>query len=118
MSEEASTSIVTTDETTVQEIPRYEMPNPFNYTEQQKSVRAKAIRDAIKDYPNVSPMWIEWIYDVIQNKDPEEVQRIMDNNEWDVPPEKQHDQGGVVKSLVIEDPTDEPTGGQFPELTQ
>jgi NADH:ubiquinone oxidoreductase subunit len=101
---EASSSTENSEDTTTIEIPRYKPNNPFNYSEFDKSKRAKAIRDAEKDYPTVPPMWIEWLYDVIENKDPEEVKRIIENNEWDKEPEQKHTLGGTLKSMVIESP--------------
>lgn len=85
------------------EIPRYQEPNPFGYTEIQKAKRNKAIRDAMKDYPHLPRLWIEWMYDVIENKPSDEVTRIMENNEWDKPPEKPHQNGGVMKSMEVLD---------------
>lgn len=83
-------------------IPRYEEPNPFGYTEVQKAKRTKAIRDAMKDYSHLPRMWVEWMYDVIENKPVEEVTRIMNNNEWDKDPETPFRLGGVEKSMTVE----------------
>ena len=86
------------------EIQRHKPNNPFNYSEFEKSKRAKAVRDAERDYPTVPPMWIEWLYDVIENKNPDELKRIIENNEWDKEPENKYDTGGILKSMVIESP--------------
>jgi len=106
---EASSSTENTGDTTTVEIPRHKPNNPFNYSEFEKSKRAKAIRDAEKDYPSVPPLWIEWLYDVIQNKDAEEVKRIIENNEWDKEPEHKYQQGGVLQSMVVESPPSSPS---------
>ena len=84
------------------EIPRHSESNPFNYTEKQKAVRRKAIKDMGRDYPNVPHLWLEWLYDVIQNKPVSEVEEIMEKNLWDVPPETSHDTGGAIKAMTIE----------------
>lgn len=34
-------------------IPRHEEENPYNYTNLEKAQRSKAIKDMIKDYPNI-----------------------------------------------------------------
>ena len=105
-----------TEDTTTVEIPRHKPNNPFNYSEFDKSKRAKAIRDATRDYPTLPPMWVEWLYDVIENKGEEELKRIIKNNEWDKEPEQKHDLGGTLKSMVIDSPpeseseTDSDTG--------
>lgn len=83
------------------DIPRYQEPNPFGYTEIQKATRNKAIRDAMKDYPHLPRLWIEWMYDVTTNMPSNELTRIMENNEWDAEPEKKHTMGGVVKSMEV-----------------
>ena len=84
------------------EIPRHVESNPFNYTEKQKAVRRKAIKDMGRDYPNLPHLWIEWLYDVIQNKPVSEVEEIMEKNLWDKPPEKSYDIGGAIKAMTIE----------------
>ena len=84
------------------EIPRHVESNPFNYTEKQKAVRQKAIKDMGRDYPNVPHLWLAWLYDVIQNKPVSEVEEIMEKNLWDKPPEKSHDIGGAIKAMTIE----------------
>lgn len=84
------------------EIPRHVESNPFNYTEKQKAIRRKAIKDMGRDYPNLPHLWIEWLYDVIQNKPVSEVEEIMEKNLWDKPPENSYDMGGVVKAMTIE----------------
>ena len=84
------------------EIPRHVEANPFNYTEKQKAVRRKAIKDMGRDYPNLPHLWIEWLYDVIQNKPVSEVEEIIEKNLWDVPPETSHDTGGAIKAMTIE----------------
>lgn len=89
--------------TTEIEIPRHTESNPFNYTEVQKAKRNKAVRDAMKDYPQLPRMWIEMMYDVIENKPVSEVDDIMNNNLWDKPPEKKHDFGGTVKCMEVID---------------
>ena len=84
------------------EIPRYKESNPFNYTEVQKAKKNKSVRDAMKEYPDLPRLWIEWMYDVIENKPVSEVENIMNNNLWDVAPDKQHDLGGITKTMTVE----------------
>ncbi len=88
------------------EIPRYTEPNPFNYTEIQKAKRNKAIRDAARDYPHLPRLWVEWMYDVVENKPVSEVEEIMEKNLWDKPPENTHDFGGVIQTMEVIDPED------------
>lgn len=92
-----------TDISEITEIPRHQESNPFGYTESQKAKRNKAIRDAMKDYPHLPRMWIEMMYDVIENKPVSEVEEIMDKNLWDIPPEKSHEMGGVIKTMEVLD---------------
>ena len=40
--------------------------------------------------------------DVIENKPVSEVENIMNNNLWDVAPDKQHDLGGITKTMTVE----------------
>lgn len=65
------------------ELPRYQKPNPYNYTEVQLSKRKRDIKAMIADYPTVNGMWCEWLYDVIENMPPEEVENIINNKLWE-----------------------------------
>jgi len=67
---------------------RYKESNHWNYTEEQKSVRKKALKAMRTDYPDLPPLWIENIYDLITNKTSEEVQQIIDSKSWEQPPKK------------------------------
>ena len=82
-------------------IPRYEEPNPFNYDALELAKRKKAVNDAVKDYPNLPPLWIEWMYDLIRQKPVDEVRRIIINREWETAP-KERTQAGSIICMTIE----------------
>lgn len=98
---EASETQITIDET----IPRHQPDNPFGYDEIKLAERKKAIRDAEKDYPNVPPMWIEWMYDIIENTPAEEMKEIIKEKKWKQSVKERNSAGGVVAgSLEILEP--------------
>lgn len=69
----------------ITEIKRYEPDNPYNYTKVQLAERKKALKDIEKDYPNLPYAWIEMIYDWEKNTPKEEVERIINSGEFEVP---------------------------------
>ena len=85
----------------VEGVPRYTKPNPYNYTEVQLATRKSAVRAMIKDYPTVPPMWCEWLYDVIENKPKEEVERIMNEGLWEAPGKFAEAKGGILHTVEV-----------------
>ena len=83
-------------ETEAQEIPRATRPNPYNYTPLQFATRDKAINDMNKDFPNIPYKWLEWLYDTIENKDPEEVEKIINEGLWEKPVNTTRQLGGTL----------------------
>jgi hypothetical protein len=81
-----SNTVVNVDEV----VPRYVDPNHWNYTEDQKATRTKAIKAMQLDYPNTPALWIENIYDLIMNKTDEEVEEIKKSKSWEQPPKKRN----------------------------
>jgi len=85
----------------VEGIPRYEKPNPYNYTKVQLAEKKSAVRAMIKDYPTVPPMWCEWLYDVITNKPKEEVEKIINEGLWETPSKFAKPLGGTFKTVEV-----------------
>lgn len=56
--------------------------NPHNYTELELAKREKAIKDMGRDHPTIPPKWLEWLYDIVENKPQEEIEDIINNNKW------------------------------------
>jgi len=86
-------------ETTHLDIPRATRPNPFNYDNLQFAVRDKAIRDLERDFSKVPLKWLEWLYDTIENKPKEEVEKIIREGLWDTQI-KERMSGGVIKDAM------------------
>jgi len=85
------------------EIPRHEPKNPFNYSKVELAKRKKAVSDAEKDYPAVPALWIEWMYDLLEQKGEEEVNRIIDSGEWEKQTNADRQYGGTLKSCEVLD---------------
>ena len=81
------------------DLPRYTPPNPYNYTKVQIAKRRRDMKAIIRDFPTVSPMWCEWIYDIIENTPPEEVEKIINEGLWEVPSKFAKAQGGVLNTV-------------------
>ena len=87
--------------TKIEEFDRYTEKNHFNYTELELAKRSKAIKDMEKDYPSVPGLWIEWLYDIIENKPKEEVEQIINDKLWLPVVNKDRMVGGDLKSGEI-----------------
>jgi hypothetical protein len=99
--EEVSTSCITDT------IPRYEKPNPHNYTNLELAEKDKIMRVAEKEYPNQSPKIIELLYDMItKQKTQEEVNEIINKGLWEKKSSIVRPTGGTFKTMEILDPED------------
>jgi hypothetical protein len=56
---------------------RKEEPNPFNYTEDQKTEKKLALKTMKELWPDVNPMWAEWVYDMCKNTPDDKIKEIM-----------------------------------------
>ena len=86
------------------EFERYKEKNHYNYTDYELSIKKKAIRDAIRDYPHVPEMWINWAYDVVEKgHSTEEIQDIIKNKKWEGKPKERALGGQIVGSVEVLD---------------
>jgi len=70
-------------ETNIPGTERYKENNPYNYSDldlQKRRIQLKAAKDL---YPSLPDEWIALAYDVITNKSEEEVNRIIENKEFE-----------------------------------
>jgi len=79
------------------EIPRAKRRNPYNYTPLQFAIRDKAINDMSRDFTNIPYKWLEWLYDTVENKKEEEIDKIINDGLWEEPINKDRQTGGVLK---------------------
>jgi hypothetical protein len=90
------------------EFERYKDANHYNYTDLELSIKKKAIRDAIRDYPNVPEIWIDWLYDVVEKgHSKEEIADIIDNNKWGGSPKERVMGGQIVGAVDVLDNEEE-----------
>lgn len=62
-------------------IPRYEAPNPYNYTDDQKADKALAMAKLAIIYPTVDPYYASMCYDMCVNTNKEELEAIKERVE-------------------------------------
>jgi len=82
-------------------LPKYQTPNPYNYTKVQLSKRKRDLKAIIADFPGVPPMWAEWIYDVIENMPQEEVEKIINEGLWEKEGKFAKAPGGLINSVEV-----------------
>lgn len=87
---------------TLEEIPRYQPPNPHNFDKLTLAKKKKEVQAAIQDYPNVPPSMIEMAWDLIASNPQEEIDDIIKNGRWEKADKKQRPTGGEFKCLTIE----------------
>jgi len=83
------------------DLQRHKPSNPYNYDEIQLAKRKRDIKAMIKDFPTVSPMWCEWLYDVIENMPKEEVENIIKNKLWEGEGKFAKAPGGVLHTVEV-----------------
>ena len=66
-------------------IPRHKPENPYGYTNVELAQRKKALHDMQEMYPAFPYQWLEMVYDFDKHTDPEEVKRIINTGEWEIP---------------------------------
>jgi|TARA_B100000768_G_C11161211_1_gene324613 hypothetical protein len=67
----------------IQDIPRHQPENHYNYTAVQLAERKKALKDLQRDYPHLPYAWLEMTYDWHKNTPNEEVENIMNEGLWE-----------------------------------
>ena len=51
----------------VEDVPRYETPNSYGYNEAALVEKTRVLKELAQLYPDVNPLWREWVYDVCVN---------------------------------------------------
>ena len=80
-----------------QEIPRAKRPNPLGYSPLKLATRDMAVRDMHRAHPTIPEKWLEWLWDAVENKPKEEVEKIINEGLWDKKLNENRQTGGVIK---------------------
>ena len=51
----------------VEDVSRYETPNLYGYNEAALVEKTRVLKELAQLYPDVNPLWREWVYDVCAN---------------------------------------------------
>ena len=84
----------------LENLPRHQQANPLKYTKAELAQRKTAIKQMIRDYPKVDPMWCEWLYDFSKYTPPDELERIINTGEWEKPGMFSKPLGGVITDAI------------------
>lgn len=82
------------------EIPRAKRKNPENYTDLEFSVRDDKLKNLQEKYPRIPYGWLEWLYDTLKHKSPEEIQEIIETKRWETPMKNDRMKGGVIPNAI------------------
>ena len=63
-------------------MPRYEAPNPHNFSDLQLADRQKFINDSLKDYPNMSHLMVGYWWDIVATTPAEQLQKEIEDGKW------------------------------------
>ena len=63
--------------------PRHIPDNPYKYSIIQMAERKRALRDLVRDYPQLPYGWLEMAYGFEKNSDPEEIKKIISEKLWE-----------------------------------
>ena len=62
----------------VEGLERKTADNPYMYTEDQLATRKRMLKEMEALYPDVEPLWREWVYDLCANTPTVEMEEIKD----------------------------------------
>lgn len=51
----------------VEGLPRYKEENPLGLTNMQLEERRAAVEEQMKKHPNISPQWVEWLWNYLRD---------------------------------------------------
>ena len=57
-------------------VPHYETPNPYGYDGTALAEKTRALKELAQLYPDVNPLWREWVYDVCVNTPPDQLEAM------------------------------------------
>ena len=57
-------------------VPHYETPNPYGYDETALAKKTCTLKELAQLYPDVNPLWREWVYDVCVNTPPDQLEAM------------------------------------------
>ena len=60
----------------VEGLERKTADNPYGYTEDQMATRKRMLKEMEALYPDVEPLWREWVYDLCVNTPTEELEEM------------------------------------------
>ena len=69
----------------------------------QKAKRSKELKELKRDFPDVNPVWCEWMYDVVSEMSIEEQENIMNNKLWDTSGKYSNVKGETLKTGWVSD---------------
>jgi hypothetical protein len=84
-------------------LPRHVPNNPYKYSNTELAVRKTALRGMKRDYPGVPDMWLEMLYDTTNKMSSEELEKIINEGQWEYE-SKYKAIGGVSHDVEVVDP--------------
>lgn len=82
-------------------LPKYKETNPRNYNEEQLARKRLETKDLMKHYPDMSPAWIEMVWDYVENTPKERIDEIIRTKEFETKPQKKRQsKGGKIFNAI------------------
>ena len=57
-------------------VSRYITPNPYGYDEAALAEKGRVLKELAQLYPDATPLWREWVYDVCVNTPPDQLEAM------------------------------------------
>jgi hypothetical protein len=77
----------------VEGLERKQADNPYGYTEEQQADKKRVLREMEDLYPDVAPLWRDWVYDLCVNTPADELAEMKERIRQSKP---KPPQGGVI----------------------
>lgn len=87
----------------LEEIPRYQESNPFNYDDETLALKRREVNQIMKDYPHMSRTQINDVWDLVHNMNDEQWNDFKKKcNE----PAVKRQNAGILETINIVNPTE------------
>ena len=81
--------------------------NAKGLTQEEIEQRDRDTYEMMKMYPKLNPLWADLIWNFVHRTPKERIREIIDNKEWEKPPEKEYQKGGTYLGGIIEEKENE-----------
>ena len=92
--------------------------NAKGLTQEEIEQRDRDTHEMMKMYPKINPLWADIIWNFCHRTPKERLREIIDNKEFEKPPTKEYQKGGIFKGCTVEEKEPEEEPEEEPEVRE